>query len=160
MRRADRQQDRAFALDLIDRCSHGVVAISSGEDTPYCLPLSLVRVEDALYFHCARAGRKLDLLRRNPRVCVTFVGEDTPVFLEPAMYSTYFQSAIVTGTVHEVTDDAEKILALRALCEKLTPQAMDADQFERAIARSLKATGVWRIDMEDISGKEKAPKIQ
>lgn len=94
MRRADRQQDRAFALDLIDRCSHGVVAISSGEDTPYCLPLSLVRVEDALYFHCARAGRKLDLLRRNPRVCVTFVGEDTPVFLEPAMYSTYFQSAI------------------------------------------------------------------
>ena len=155
MRRADRQQDRAFALDLIDRCSHGVVAISSGEDTPYCLPLSLVRVEDALYFHCARAGRKLDLLRRNPRVCVTFVGEDTPVFLEPAMYSTYFQSANVTGTAAEVTEEAEKISALRALCEKLTPANMAGDNFERAIAKSLPRTGVWRIQMEEVSGKEK-----
>ena len=155
MRRADRQQDRAFALDLIDRCSHGVVAISSGEDTPYCLPLSLVRVEDALYFHCARAGRKLDMLRRNPRVCVTFVGEDTPVFLEPAMYSTYFQSANVTGTAAEVTEEAEKISALRALCEKLTPANMAGDNFERAIAKSLPRTGVWRIQMEEVSGKEK-----
>ena len=153
MRRADRQQDRAFALDLIDRCSHGVVAISSGEDTPYCLPLSLVRVEDALYFHCARAGRKLDLLRRNPRVCVTFVGEDTPVCLEPAMYSTYFQSAIVTGTAQEVTGEAEKIAALRALCRKLTPDRMDG--FDAAVSKSLKVTSVWRISMEEVTGKAK-----
>ena len=33
MRRLDREQDRQFALSLIDRCTHGVMALSTGEDT-------------------------------------------------------------------------------------------------------------------------------
>ena len=158
MRRKDRARDEDFSLALMDRCSHGVVALTTGEDTPYCLPLSLVRVGRSLYFHCAHQGRKVELMRACPKVCVTFVGGDCPAFVEPSEYTTYFQSVIVTGTVQEVTGDAEKITALRALCQKLTPQAMDGDRFDQAVGRSLKATGVWRIDMEDISGKEKAPK--
>lgn len=160
MRRKDHSRGKEFSLELIDRCTHGVMALTTGEDTPYCLPLSLVRVGDALYFHCAHQGRKVELMRTNPKVCVTFVGGDRPAYLDKGEYTTFFQSVIVTGTVREVTDDGEKTEALRALCQKLTPQAMDGDKFERAIAHSLPATGVWRIDMEDISGKEKAPKAK
>ena len=82
MRRSDRQRDLSFSLALIDRCSHGVAAISTGEDTPYCLPLSLVRIGNSLYFHCAHEGRKADLLRANPRVCVTFLNRPRtrPIF--------------------------------------------------------------------------------
>ena len=153
MRRNDRAQDRDFALSLIDRCTHGVLAVSTGESVPYCLPLSFVRIEDALYFHCAREGRKIDLLRRFPQVCVTFVGDDRPVFVPPAMYSTWFQSVIVTGTAREVTGPKEKAEALRALCEKVTPDHMEA--FEQALAGSLPVTAVWEIQMEDISAKAK-----
>lgn len=157
MRRSDREQDLAFSLALIDRCSNGVAAISTGEDTPYCLPLSFVRVEDHLYFHCAHKGRKLELLRRNPRMCITFVGGDQPVFVPPSMYTTYFQSVIATGTASEVTDSEEKILALRALCEKLTPQHM-GEGFQRAIQESLTVTSVWRVDLDQITGKAKIKK--
>ena len=156
MRRTDREQSREFALALIDRCQYGVAALSTGEDTPYCLPLSLVRVGDSLYFHCALAGRKLDLLRKNPRVCVTFVGGSEPAYVEEKnMYTDYFQSAVVTGTAVEVTGEEEKISALRALCQKLTPQGMDGDNFQRAVARSLSITGIWRIDMDQVTGKAK-----
>lgn len=154
MRRLDREQNRDFSLALIDRCTHGVVALSTEDGTPYCLPLSLVRVDDSLYFHCAREGRKVDLLRKNPRVCVTFVGQDIPAFVPPAMYTSYFQSVIVTGTAIEVTDDQEKIDALRALCQKLTPDHM-GDSFQQAVSASLCVTGVWRIDMDQITGKAK-----
>lgn len=153
MRRSDRAQDRDFSLALIDRCTHGVMAISTGEPTPYCLPLSFVRVGEELYFHCARQGRKTDLLRRSPQVCITFVGDDRPFFTAPTMYSTWFQSVIVTGTASEVTDPAEKTEALRALCQKMTPEAMDG--FLPAIEKSLAVTAVWRIHMEEISGKAK-----
>lgn len=153
MRRSDRQQSRQFALDLIDRCTHGVAAISTGEDTPYCLPLSFVRVGEELYFHCAHEGRKVDLLRSNPRVCVTFVGGDEPAFVPPAMYTSYFQSAMVTGTAREVTDPDEKRQALRALCEKLTPGDMAA--FDLAMDKSLAATALWRISMEEVTAKAK-----
>lgn len=153
MRRNDRAQGRDFSLALIDRCTHGVMAISTGEPVPYCLPLSLVRIGEDLYFHCALEGRKIDLLRRFPQVCVTFVGDDRPAFVAPAEYTTYFQSAIVTGTASEVTDPGEKTEALRALCQKVTPEHVDS--FEAAIEKSLAVTAVWKVHMEDISGKAK-----
>ena len=157
MRRSDRARDRSFAFDVIDRCGHGVAALSTGGEGPYCIPLSLVRVGDDLFFHCALEGRKLDLLRRDPRVCVTFVAADQPAYLpESNMYTTFFQSAVVTGTAFEVTDPGQKTAALRALCEKLTPSNMTGDRFDRAIAKSLPRTGVWRIQIEEITGKEKA----
>ena len=131
MRRNDRAQSQEFSLALIDRCTHGVLALHTGEDTPYCLPLSFVRIENRLYFHCAREGRKIDLLRRFPQVCVTFVGDDRPVFLPPE----------------------EKTLALQALCQKLTPEHMDG--FQAALDSSLDITALWRIDMAEITGKAK-----
>ena len=153
MRRNDRAQDLDFSLALIDRCTHGVMALSTGEPAPYCLPLSFVRVENDLYFHCAREGRKIDFLRRSPQVCITFVGDDRPIFIPPAMYSTLFQSVIVTGTASEVTDPGEKTEALRALCRKVTPEYMDG--FQTAIEKSLGVTAVWKVHMEEITGKAK-----
>lgn len=159
MRRSDRAQSLEFAQALIDRCTYGVVAISTGEDTPYCLPLSLVRVDNRLYFHCAKQGRKLDLLHRNPKVCVTFVGTSEPAYVESNnTFTDYFQSAMVTGTAYEVLEDDEKIEALRALCTKVTPEGMSGDNFERAVSGSLAVTGVWRIEMEEITAKAKLHK--
>ena len=153
MRRTDRAQDRSFSLSVIDRCTHGVMSLSTGEPTPYCLPLSFVRIEDALYFHCAREGRKIDLLRRFPQVCVTFVGDDQPAFVPPAMYTTYFQSVIDTGTASEVTDPAEKTAALRALCQKVVPDHMDG--FVSALDQSLDVTAVWKVQIAEVTGKAK-----
>ena len=152
MRRKDRERDRAFALDVIDRCEYGVMAMSGPEGIPYSVPLSLVRVGEKLYFHCALEGTKLDLLRSQPKVCLSFVA-----FNQGAedKFTTYFQSANVKGTACEVTDEEEKIAALRALSEKLTPANMTGDNFERAIAKSLRVTGVWAIAMEEVTGKEK-----
>ena len=158
MRRADRQQDLEFSLNLIDRCPHGVIALNSGEDTPYCLPLSFVRKGNSLYFHCALEGRKVDRLRKNPRVCITFVGQDDPAFLPPDMYTTYFQSVIVTGTAREVTEEQEMVEALRLLCEKLLPAHMGGSAFQQAISASLKATAIWCIEMDQITGKAKLKK--
>ena len=152
MRRTDRERDRAFAYDVIDRCAYGVAAMTDG-DRPYCVPLSLVRVGDVLYFHCALEGTKLDLLRKNPQVCLSFVAENQAA---EDKFTTYFQSASVTGEAAEVTEDQEKILALRALCEKLTPANMTGDNFQRAVAKSLSRTGVWRIAIREAAGKEKS----
>lgn len=149
MRRKDRERDREFGLKVIDECEYGTVAIQGEE--PYCLPLSLVRVGEDLYFHCALAGKKLELLRNNKSVWVSFVGCNMAATDD---FTTYFRSAMVKGTASEVTDEEEKMSALRALCEKLTPTHMPA--FEKEAARSFSVTGVWKIHMEEITAKEKA----
>jgi len=154
MRRADRERDKAFAYAVIDRCEYGAVAFSTKGDTPYCIPLSLVRVGDDLFFHCALQGRKLDLLRADPRVCVTFVTDTQPAYIaRNNNFTTFFRSAVVTGTAFEITDPVRKVAALRALCEKLLPRHMDG--FDQAVSRSLPATAVWSIHIETATGKEK-----
>ena len=152
MRRKDRERDRAFAYEVIDRCEYGVAALGGAEDSPYCVPLSLVRLGDVLYFHCALEGTKLDRLRQNPRVCISFVGSNQAA---EDKFTTYFQSAIVTGTVVLVEDNQEKVDGLRALCQKLTPQYMTEGLFNAAIQHSLSVTSVWLVDMDDLSGKAK-----
>lgn len=148
MRRKDRERDRDFGLAVIDACEYGTVALQG--DEPYCLPLSLVRVGEDLYFHCALEGKKIDLLRKNPNVWVSFVGENVAATDD---FTTYFRSAMVRGTAFEVTDAEEKVAALRALCEKLTPTNMPA--FDREVARSFAVTGIWKIHMGEITAKEK-----
>lgn len=151
MRRTDRERDKEFALDVIDHCDMGVVAVSTGSDVPYCLPLSLVRKDDMLYFHCARQGKKIDLLKRNPWVSITFVGQNEPAQDE---FTTYYKSAMVTGCAFEIMEPEEKIEALRLLSQRFNPGNMD--QFDAAIERSLRVTSVWSIRMESITAKQKA----
>lgn len=150
MRRSDREMPKEFGLDLIDRCEYGTAAMTDENGRPYAVVLNLVRDGDKLYFHCAMEGKKTDSLRKNPEVCISFVGNVSPV---PGKFTILFESAIVRGRAAEVTEDEEKIHALRILCEKLTPASME--NFNNAIERSLRRTAVWRIDIDEVTAKAK-----
>ncbi len=150
MRRKDREQTREFGLELIDRCEYGVMALIDSEGKPYAVALNLVRDGEKLYFHCAMDGKKTGSLRENPEVCISFTGGVKPV---PDKFTTLYRSAIVRGRATEVTDTNEKIHGLRLLCEKL--DATNMADFDNALERSLHRTAVWRIDIDEVTAKEK-----
>ena len=60
---------------------------------------------------------------------------------------------MINGTAGEVTDDDEKITALRGICQRHTPSNMP--DFDNAIERSLSRTGVWKVHIDSITGKRK-----
>lgn len=150
MRRKDRERTKEFALDVTDKCEWAVLSMVDLEGLPYAVPVSIVRDRENIYFHTAKAGTKIDILNQNPDVCLVCVGDTKPL---TDQFTTLYQSAIIKGRASEVTEDTEKIQALRFLCERHTPANMD--DFDNAIRKSLKATGVWRIHIEDITGKGK-----
>jgi nitroimidazol reductase NimA-like FMN-containing flavoprotein (pyridoxamine 5'-phosphate oxidase superfamily) len=150
MRRKDREAPRETALEIIDKAPFAVMATVDPDGHPYCTPLSFVRDGEALYFHCALSGHKIDNLKRDSRVCVSFTGE---IFFPEDDFTVVYESAIVMGTAEEVTGDEEKIRGLRLLCERFTPKNMPA--FDAAIAKSLAVTGVWKIHIEDVSAKRR-----
>jgi nitroimidazol reductase NimA-like FMN-containing flavoprotein (pyridoxamine 5'-phosphate oxidase superfamily) len=150
MRRKDREMSREESLAALDRAPYGVLSTVDSDGVPYGVPLSLAREGDLLYFHCAQAGHKIDNLRERPRVCVSFVG--SAEFPEDH-FTVAFESAIVFGTAREVTEDEEKIHGLRLISERFTPKNMHA--FDDEIKRLLKVTGVWKIGIEEISGKRR-----
>lgn len=148
MRRKDRQMSREFALDVTDRCEYAIISMTDSDKAPYCIPLSIVRDGDFIYFHCAAQGRKVDILRKNPAVCICCVGDTVR---QEDKFTTKYQSAVIFGRAKEVVSDEEKIHALRLLCQRHAPSNMK--NFDVTIEKSLKITCVWKVKIEEISGK-------
>src|SRR5512133_3293331 len=73
MRRSEREiTDRGELRRVLEDARVCRLAMADG-GRPYLVPLSFALDGDDLVLHSARAGRKLELLRRNPEVCFEFV---------------------------------------------------------------------------------------
>lgn len=150
MRRKDREMDECFALSVADKCEYAVLSLIAPEGKPYAIPLSVVRDGENMYFHCAMEGEKIDCMRANPNGCMVCVG-DTQV--QEHKFTTKFESAIIKGQLAEVTEESEKIHALKILCEKFAPTNMH--DFDNAIKQSLSRTAIWKMSIDEITGKYK-----
>lgn len=171
MRRVDRKMNQDFGRNIIDHSDYGVLSIND-ENAPYSLPLSIVRDGNRLYFHSAKQGRKVELLEDGLGVGVVFVGrvnvpdnftkeeleemakdKSKAIKFISSVFTTEFESAIVTGKVHRIEDRDERVKAMRLICEKYTPSKMD--YFDIAIGAGLDKTNVYVIDIEEITAKRK-----
>ena len=148
MRRKDRERSRDEALAFLDKCEYAVLATVNEDGSPYCIPLSVVRDNDLVYFHCAAEGQKVENMRKCSEVCLTCVGNTR---VQEKMFTTEYESAVVFGRAEQILADEEKKYALGLLCKKYTPNNMDA--FDVAVEKSLHHTGVWKIKIDRITGK-------
>ena len=156
MRKKSREMGADWALEVMDKAPYITVGMTDSDGMPYSVPLSLARTDEkTFYFHCATEGKKLDILRENPRVCLTAVGKCKPtVGPKDGSFTLEFKSAIAFGKAEIVADDNEKREALRAICQRFLPTHMDA--FDAAVARSMSRTAVVRITLtEPPVGKRK-----
>lgn len=156
MRKVSREMDSQWALEVMRKAPYITVSFTRADGTAYGVPLSLACTDDLIwYFHCAPEGDKLDALAAHPQVCLSAVTKCAPtVGPKDGSFTLQYRSAIAFGKAELVTDDEEKIRALRAISERFLPQHMDA--FDDAIARSLHRTAVVRITLNELpTGKRK-----
>jgi uncharacterized protein len=152
MRRKDREiTDFNEIMSVIKKCS--VCRIAFFDDTyPYIVPLNYGAESEGqritLYFHCANAGKKLDLLRRNKNVA--FEVDCPGIFIdgEKACDSSMgFESVCGNGSM-ETVGDSEKLHALALLMRQYSSkQQFDFDENE------VKAVTVLKLTVNDIAGK-------
>ena len=148
--------DATWALEVMDKAPYITVSMTDTNGTPYSVPLSLARTDDkTFYFHCATEGKKLDILKTNPHVCLSAVSKCKPtVGPKDGSFTLEFKSAIAFGKAENVIDDKEKQEALRAICQRFLPKHMD--NFEAALERSMSRTAIVRITLtEPPVGKRK-----
>ena len=150
MRRKDREMDKKFAFYVTDKCDYAVISMVTPDGVPYCLPITIARDEEIIYFHSALDGLKVDVLRENPNVCISCVGDTNK---PDDKFTTEFESSIIRGKAFEVEDNAEKIHALKLICQRHSPNNMD--NFDKATEKSLCRTGVWKVVRDSITGKRK-----
>lgn len=148
MRRAKQRLSPEESLAILEKGSSGVLALWDGEE-PYAVPLSYVYHQGKLYFHCARAGRKLEAARVCPKVSFCVVAADHVI---PEKYTTAYRSVIVSGRLRIIEDEAEMVPALRLLAEKYNPG--HSEDTEREISAGLSHMFMLELSADEISGKQ------
>ncbi len=152
MRRADRLMAQEDALQLLEREDYGILSTASQDGVPYGVPLNycFVREDNAIIFHCANKGRKIDDMLSNPRVSFAVVGRQR---IDAQRLTTRYESVIVSGRAVLVTDETEKIKRFDQLCAHLTP---GVEWRGDSGCKHLAAVAIVRIDLESITGKRNA----
>ena len=113
IRRSEKEIGDRALIDSIIRRSQVCRLGLSDQGQPYVVPLCFGYDGKALYFHCAMEGRKIDILRRNDRVCIEFDIVDGMIVAEEACsWGIRNQSVVGFGRVHEIADFTAKDAAL------------------------------------------------
>jgi uncharacterized protein len=116
MRRSEREIKDRTAIDAIIRQSQVCrLGLSDGEE-PYVVPLCFGYDGEALYFHSASDGRKIDILRKNSRVCFEFdIPEGMREAEEGCRWGIKYRCVIGFGTAEIVDNQEGKKSALRII---------------------------------------------
>lgn len=151
MRRHDRELTREQCEKLLKDGFDGVLSLYGDGGWPYGVPLSYVYRDGKIFFHGAKSGHKLDALRRENRASFCVVTQDHVI---PRQYTTDYRSVIAFGLLREVTDEAEKREALRALALEYAP-ADTVENREKYIDADINAACVIELTVTHLSGKSR-----
>jgi uncharacterized protein len=118
---------------------------------PVVIPTLHARVGSHVYLHGSAASRALRE-SKGAEVCLTATLIDGLVLARAAMHhSANYRSAMLFGVAEWIEDEAEKLVALEALVEKLVPGRWGDARVPTE--KELRATALLRIPLEEASAK-------
>ncbi len=149
IRRTDRAIPLEQAIEILHKGEYGILSTVSENGQPYGVPVCYSYVDNALYFHSATEGHKLENLAADNRVSFCVVGK-TQVL--PDKFATCYESAIVFGKAIEIAGD-EKLCGLTELLKKYSPDYIEEGRLY--IKASAERTRVYKITIESLTGKSR-----
>lgn len=153
MRRRDREiKEFDEIVKIIKKCDSLVLGLND-EGYPYLVPLNFgMDIEDGqlyLYFHCAKEGKKLDLIQKDNRATFEMDCNHNFILYEERMSCTMgYESVIGQGTIEIVAED-KKYDTLKILMRQYHAEDF---QFNTDM---IKVTTLLRLKVEKLTGKRR-----
>lgn len=135
-------------INSTEVCHIGMVGL---DGKPYVLPFNFGYHNGTLYIHSGPEGKKVDIWKRNPCVCVAFSSD---YFLRyqhkdvACSYSMKYRSVLLFGKVEEVVDFDEKKRIMNIIMKKYT----NNDNFNYSLP-AIKNVKVFMIKPDRVEGK-------
>jgi nitroimidazol reductase NimA-like FMN-containing flavoprotein (pyridoxamine 5'-phosphate oxidase superfamily) len=151
LRRKEKEiKDPADLKAILAAAKYVTIAMCRG-DEPYLVTLShgYDMERNAVYFHCAREGKKIGILKANNRVWGQAVIDRGYV---DGRCDHLFTSVQFHGRVSFVEDEAEKRHALATMIRQLESDPGEVEGHQVTDASVVKVH-IGRIDLDFLSGK-------
>lgn len=152
MRRPEKEiKDRAQIEAILHRAQVCRIAMCQ-DGVPYIVPMSYGYRDNCLYFHSASAGKKIDMLRHNNRVCFEVdVDEEHVDSTTPSECSTRYRSVIGLGRAVFVTDPTEKRQALDVLMRHYADAPSQGFEYSK---KPFSKVTIIKVEIESKTGKQ------
>ena len=148
IRRKDKEITESREIEAVIRkatvCRLGLV----DRDESYIVPVNFGYERNTIYFHSALEGRKVELIKRNNKVCFEI---DTDVAIEKtdkSNCSVKYRSVIGRGKACILESNEEKLRGLKAIMRQCTGGEYSFSE-ER-----LDSVLVVEIKIENVTGKQ------
>lgn len=150
MRRTEREiKNKKEIEDILNRASVCRLGLSIN-DIPYIVPLNYGYKENSLFFHCAKEGKKIDILKQNNNICFEIdIDSDIKKADSPCKWSAHYKSIIGFGKAYLIEDREEKIKGLNVIMAHYS----NNQRFEYN-EKSLNNVIVIKVIIEEITGKK------
>ena len=146
--------DKAVVHSILDEgliCHVGFAV----EGQPYVIPTLYARSDERLYLHGSAVSRMLKTLSEGVDVCVTVTLVDAYVLARSAFHhSMNYRSVVALGRAQLVTDDAERLAALRILTNHIVPNRWEEVREPNEL--EMRQTAVLTLPLEEVSAKVRA----
>lgn len=150
MRRKEKEIADKSDLDAIIRKAAVCRLAMSDGIQPYVVPLCFGYKDGTLYMHTAREGMKLDILKKNSRVCFEM---DIDLDIVPGDracdWGMHFRSVIGFGTALVIQDPSQKRNALDSIMAHYS-EAASHEYPEKIIDKIV----IIKVDIESMTGKK------
>lgn len=120
MLRKEREMDEADVVRFLLEAKIGRLGISQNNE-PYVVPVLFVYdlETEAIYVHSSKKGRKIEMIRKNPKVCFE-IDEMSNIIIgkSPCNCKVIYRSVIVFGEASFIDNSLEKTKVLNTFMRK------------------------------------------
>jgi nitroimidazol reductase NimA-like FMN-containing flavoprotein (pyridoxamine 5'-phosphate oxidase superfamily) len=137
-------------VDVIQRCQFCHCSMVDLEGKPYVIPLNFGFKDDIIYLHGAQHGKKTDILKEHPEVCINFTTDHLLRYQNEQVacsWSMKYRSVLCFGQVEFITEPEEKIMALHIV------MAQYAEGEFKFNPPSIREVNVWKVKVVKFEGR-------
>ena len=148
MRRKDREINDINEIEAIINSAMICRLAMVDENYPYIVPLCFGYEDNTLYFHSASQGKKLDILKKNNRVCFEFdIDQRLKMRDKACEWGMTYKSVIGFGKASFLKDFQIKRNALDIIMRNYADGSFEYSDPE------IRNTTVIKVDIEQMTGK-------
>jgi nitroimidazol reductase NimA-like FMN-containing flavoprotein (pyridoxamine 5'-phosphate oxidase superfamily) len=130
--------------EIIRKAKVCTLSMCDGEN-PYAVPMNFGYRDGVIYLHSAQEGKKIDVLSKNKRVCISFyVDEAMNIRHEKVAcsYSMKFKSVLAFGKLEDITDYDKKVDGMNEVMIQYTGKSFDYN------APAIKGVRVMKVEVD------------
>lgn len=137
--------------DIIEKCEVCYVAMAEKDGTPYVVPMNFGFKDGYIYLHGAQFGRKMEILKQNPKVAINFSTDFQLRYQSEHVacsYSMKYRSVNVEGEVEFLEGKEAKVAGLDII------MAQYSDREFKYNDPAIKEVCVFRVSTETMTGRK------